>query len=79
MTAPMIGMMMSATSDVTIAPNAAPMITPTARSTTLPRIANFLKSSSIAPLLFALTERAIGAASCRLAGPVRRRKTVEIS
>ena len=47
MTAPTIGMMMSATSELTIAPKAAPMITPTARSTTLPRIANFLNSSSI--------------------------------
>src|SRR6202050_4220418 len=45
--APMIGMMMSATSELTTAPNAAPMITATARSTTLPRIANFLNSSSI--------------------------------
>src|ERR1700731_2219447 len=43
----MIGMMRSPTSELTIAPNAAPMITPTARSTTLPRIANFLNSSSI--------------------------------
>src|SRR5277367_1171427 len=43
----MIGMMMSLTSELTIAPNAAPMMTPTARSTTLPRIANFLNSSSI--------------------------------
>src|SRR6187200_1571907 len=41
-------MKMSPTSDVTIAPNAAPMMTPTARSTTLPRMANFLNSSSIA-------------------------------
>ena len=40
MIAPMIGMMMSATSEVTIAPKAAPMMTPTARSTTLPLIAN---------------------------------------
>src|SRR5258708_6033273 len=46
----MIGMMMSATKDVTIEPNAAPMITPTARSTTLPRMANFLNSSSIVTL-----------------------------
>jgi hypothetical protein len=37
--------MMSPTSDVTMAPNAAPMMTPTARSITLPRIANFLNSS----------------------------------
>src|SRR6187399_3064069 len=46
----MIGMIRSATSELTIAPNAAPMITPTARSTTLPRIANFLNSSSIVTL-----------------------------
>src|SRR3974390_2944208 len=46
----MMGMMMSLTSDVTMAPNATPMITPTARSTTFPRSANFLNSSSI-PLI----------------------------
>jgi hypothetical protein len=34
----MTGMMMSLTSDVTMAPKATPMITPTARSTTFPRI-----------------------------------------
>src|SRR6185312_10931618 len=37
-------MMMSLTSESTILPKAAPMITPTARSTTLPFIANFLNS-----------------------------------
>src|SRR5690348_4654098 len=37
---PTTGMMRSFTSESTILPNAAPMITPTARSTTLPRIAN---------------------------------------
>src|ERR1043166_6315685 len=42
-------MMISATTELTIAPKAAPMITPTARSTTLPRMANFLNSSSIGP------------------------------
>src|SRR5690349_18655985 len=36
---PTAGMMISPTSDVTIFPKAAPMTTPTARSTTLPRIA----------------------------------------
>ena len=46
---PMIGMMMSLTSESTILPKAAPMITPMARSTTLPRIANFLNSWSIVP------------------------------
>src|SRR5215204_1462374 len=43
----MIGMMMSPTSEVTIAPKAAPMMTPTARSTTLPFIANSRNSFSI--------------------------------
>src|SRR5215510_2787698 len=46
----MIGMMTSATSDETIAPKAAPMMTPTARSTTLPRSANFLNSSNMVGL-----------------------------
>src|SRR5580698_8000530 len=45
----MSGMMMSLTKELTIAPQAAPMMTPTARSTTLPRMANFLNSSSIDP------------------------------
>src|ERR1700688_3317816 len=45
----MIGIRMSATSDWTMVPNAAPMMTPTARSTTFPRNAKFLNSSSIAP------------------------------
>src|SRR4051812_138695 len=43
----MIGMMISPTSEVTIAPKAAPMMTPTARSTTLPFIANSRNSFSI--------------------------------
>src|ERR1700732_1365654 len=43
----MIGMMMSPTSEVTIAPKAAPMMTPTARSITLPFIANSRNSFSI--------------------------------
>src|ERR1700733_973620 len=47
----MSGMMMSPTSELTMAPKAAPMMTPTARSTTLPRMANFLNSSSIDPSL----------------------------
>src|SRR4029077_18981165 len=46
----MIGMMMSPTSELTIPPKAAPMITPTAKSTTLPRMANSLNSLSIFPL-----------------------------
>src|SRR5262245_61942250 len=40
-------MMRSPTSEFTIPEKAAPMITPTARSTTLPRSANFLNSSSM--------------------------------
>src|SRR5258708_25286333 len=43
----MIGIRTSATSDCTMPPKAAPMTTPTARSTTFPRSANFLNSSSI--------------------------------
>src|SRR5437764_12053224 len=42
----MIGMMTSPTSELTIAPKAAPMMTPTARSTTLPFIANSWNSFS---------------------------------
>ena len=48
------GMRMSFTSDVTMPPNAAPMITPTARSTALPLIANSLNSFHIIPLLYQL-------------------------
>src|SRR6476646_5428821 len=44
---PMIGMITSVTSESTILPKAAPMITPMARSTTLPRNANFLNSWSM--------------------------------
>ncbi len=44
---PIGGMMMSSTSDETIVPNAAPMITPTARSTTLPFSANSRNSLSM--------------------------------
>src|SRR5579859_5319795 len=44
---PMGGIMMSSTSEVTIFPKDAPMITPTARSITLPRIANSLNSLNI--------------------------------
>src|SRR6476469_7642047 len=46
-TAPITGMIKSPTSEFTIPEKAAPMMTPTARSTTLPRSANFLNSSSI--------------------------------
>src|SRR5438309_10479867 len=44
---PMGGMMMSLTIEVTILPNAPPMMMPTAMSTTLPRIANSLNSLTI--------------------------------
>src|SRR3984893_526509 len=43
----MIGMMMSPTSEVTMTPHATPMMTPTARSTALPFIANSRNSLSI--------------------------------
>src|SRR5215471_5207597 len=45
---PMGGIRISLTNDVTIAPNAPPMTTATARSTTLPRMRNARKSLSIA-------------------------------
>src|SRR6201999_61653 len=50
---PISGMMISPTSEFTMAPKAAPMMTPTARSTTLPFIANSRNSLSISspPLL----------------------------
>src|SRR5512139_3660713 len=47
----MMGMMMSPTIEVTMAPKAAPMMTPTARSTTLPFMANSRNSFSICMLL----------------------------
>lgn len=46
------GMMMSLTSDVTILPNAPPMMTPTAMSTTLPFMAKSLKSDKNFPILY---------------------------
>src|SRR5471032_1957701 len=52
----MIGMMTSPTSEVTMPPNAAPMMTPTARSTTLAFIANSRNSLSIcSPFCSSLT------------------------
>src|SRR5215470_10356389 len=44
MTRPTIGMTRSSTTELTILPNAAPMMTPTARSMTLPLTANSLNS-----------------------------------
>src|SRR5882762_8460771 len=49
----MMGLMMSLTSAVMIVPNAAPMTTPTARSTTLPRKINCLKPDNIRDSLHA--------------------------
>src|SRR5208283_4295072 len=63
---PMIGMMMSSTSPSTILPKAAPMITPTARSSALPRMAKSLNSCRMPlsprmndglPLFFGRVER----------------------
>src|SRR5262245_24917819 len=45
--APITGITRSPTSEFTIPEKAAPMMTPTAKSTTLPRSANFLNSSSM--------------------------------
>jgi hypothetical protein len=55
-TTPIGGMMMSSTSDLTMVEKAAPMITPTAMSITLPRSANSLNSFSIAAFLLTLSE-----------------------
>src|ERR1700674_5138274 len=50
---PIAGMTMSFTNETTIAPNAAPMITATARSRTLPFITNALNSlSMLEPFFF---------------------------
>src|SRR5947209_5455881 len=54
----MIGMMISPTSEVTIAPKAAPMMTPTARSTTLPFMANSRNSFSMLNPLLRSTDEA---------------------
>src|SRR5438552_2072186 len=49
---PIGGMITSSTSDETIFPKAAPIITPTAKSTTFPRMANSLNSFSTDVLLY---------------------------
>src|SRR4029077_13112958 len=59
----MIGMMMSPTSEATMAPKAAPMMTPTARSTTLPFIANSRNSFSMVDFLPGLSDEARGGIS----------------
>ena len=52
---PMIGMMMSFTTLFVIAVNAAPMITPTARSITFPRAMNFLNSPKNLLLIYLIS------------------------
>src|SRR3954464_9687588 len=47
MASPMGGMMTSSTNDLTMVPNAPPMMMPTAKSSTLPRSAKALNSLSI--------------------------------
>src|SRR5712664_2306387 len=49
---PIGGMITSSTSDETVFPKAAPIITPTAKSMTLPRMANSLNSFSMDVLLY---------------------------
>ncbi len=51
-------MTMSATSELTMAPKAAPMITPTARSTTLPLTAN--SRNSLNTLASSARDKAVG-------------------
>ena len=51
MSHPIGGMMISFTIELTIFPNAPPMITPTAMSTALPFTANALNSFSIFPIV----------------------------
>src|SRR5882724_10438477 len=59
MALPIVGMMMSLTMDVTILPNAAPIMIPTAMSTTLPRIANSLNSLTM-PMTLLLSRGWLG-------------------
>src|SRR6267142_1885985 len=61
------GMRMSPTKDATILPKAAPMTTPTASSTTLPRMTNSLNSRSMEP-----SSRSAGAGSVGLSPEERR-------
>src|SRR5215470_2016837 len=68
---PMGGMRMSPTKDVTILPKAAPMTTPTASSTTLPRMMNSLNSRSMWP-----SSRSAGDGSVSL--PSQERRHVQV-
>src|SRR5882762_6437747 len=67
---PIGGMITSSTSDETIFPKATPIITPTAKSTILPRMANSLNSLSTVFLLCSFDEgkRRPGADSQTLVG-----------
>src|SRR5882672_12608236 len=75
----MIGMMTSPTSELTMAPKAAPMITPTARSTTLPRRANFLKSSIMDCPFLKGSRMALAACADPLSSPRLRQSYAHIS
>src|SRR5881227_3962949 len=67
-------MITSSTSDFTTEPNAAPMMTPTARSITLPRITNALKSCHMVapPGGMGLVERPIISPTADAASPPTR-------
>src|SRR5579862_9637255 len=73
---PIGGIRMSLVNEVTIFPNAAPITKPTARSTTLPLIANCLNSESIdtmlPPLMGGLARshgyQSIAARKCKMPG-----------
>jgi hypothetical protein len=56
-------MMTFSVSEVTILPNAAPMITPTARSSTLPRAMNVLNSCNM-PMSFPVVLTALLPVAC---------------
>src|SRR6185312_4243674 len=77
-TTPIGGMMMSSTSDLTMVEKAAPMMTPTAMSMTLPRSANSLNSFSIAAVP-RKTFRALSAGSLQLAMFGRQSKPVPVT
>src|SRR5688572_16447077 len=65
---PIGGMMMSLTSELTKLPKATPMITPKARSMTLPRIAKSRNSLSMAPLPVLLSQAEAKSADQALQG-----------
>src|SRR3954454_14056744 len=69
------GLIRFSTSEVTIAPNAAPMTTATARSRTFPRMMNSLKPLSmwLPPRNGGCTREKVGPQGCQGEGPRRRR------